>query len=248
MPVTPRSLRRRLRSNPAAVKVGAGVLASAIGMTTAAYGVLHMVVPFKGNGARSDMRPAAEDPSSPVTDLTGTLLALIPTELPSDGGSEALNSFSIDGAGALVTSVVDSVNGSTNGAVGGGSEGGTGGSGGGNGGGLLGSIGGGGSGGNGGGWTPPGGGGDSQGLDTPSLNQLTGIDAPDLALEGEEEQCPAEQETAPETTEEPSMIDPDLPGLAPETEDPACAEDEAAAQEEAPAEETPSEEPAPRHR
>jgi hypothetical protein len=229
MPVTPRSLRRRLRNNPAAVKVGAGVLASAIGMTTAAYGVLHIVVPFKGNGARSDVRPASEEPSSPQADLVNTLLALVPTELPAEDGSDALASFSLDGTGALVTSVVDSVNGSANEAANPGSGGGGTGGGGGNGG-LFDNFG------DGPTWTPPGGGGDEQGLDAPSLSQLTpGITAPDLALEGEEE-CPAAEDG---TTEEPSAIDPHLPGLAPETA-PACEDEEAPAEEEATAEEAPA--------
>lgn len=233
MPVTPRSLRRRLRNNPAAVKVGAGVLASAIGMTTAAYGVLHIVVPFKGNGARSDYRPASDEPTSPQADLVNTLLALVPSELPADEGSDTLASFSLDGTGALVTSVVDSVNGSGNGAVNPGSGGGdTGGGGGGNGGSLFDNFG------DGPDWTPPGGDNDEQGLDVPSVSQLTpGITPPDLALEGEEAECPPPEDG---TAEEPSAIDPHLPGLAPEAE-PAC-EEEAATEEEAPAEEAPAEE------
>lgn len=231
MPVTPRSLRRRLHNNPAAVKVGAGVLAGAIGMTTAAYGVLHIVVPYKGNFTRSDTRSAPEEPASPTADLVNTLLALVPSELPAEDGSDPLASFSLDGAGALVTSVVDSVNGSPNGAVppssGGGNTGGSDG-----GGGLFDNIG------DGPTWTPPGGDGGEQGIDVPSASQLTsGVPMPELALEGEED-CTA-QEEAPEG---PSAIDPHLPGLAPETE-PACEEEEeAATAEEAPAEEAPAEE------
>ena len=218
MAVTARSLRRRnLRSNPAAVKVGAGILAGVVGMSTAAFGVLQMVHPYKGNGARSEPRAAQEESSSPTTDLVASILGLTTTESPSSNSSGDEFALSISGTDTIVTSVVDSVQGSPNGSTsptpGGGGSGSpnkpT----------LVPTLGG----GNGGG---PGRDEGSKGLNTPSVNvtppvlPLTPMECPTAPAE----LTPAFLAPAPEPEPEPAAESADEAGTTDETEDP-CAPD-----------------------
>ncbi|MDQ1445176.1 MAG: hypothetical protein QOI20_1640 [Acidimicrobiaceae bacterium] len=118
MAVTPRSLRRHLHRNPGMIRVAAGILAGAVGMTTAAYGVLFIVQPFDGNGARSAPRSGGAEPSSPQQDLVAAVLGLV----PSDGGVQAPSTddllFAMPITGDLVASVVDTLNPSSNGSNG----------------------------------------------------------------------------------------------------------------------------------
>jgi hypothetical protein len=111
MPVTPRSLRR----NAGFVRVGAGVVAGAVGMTTAAFGLLHVVQPYKGNGAVSGSGQSADPgPTSPTQDLTDAVLAMAPAEVPVDDtvGETLAMSLPTD---SVVTAVVDTIKSQTGG-------------------------------------------------------------------------------------------------------------------------------------
>lgn len=152
-----RTLRRaNLRRNPAVVKATAGVVAGMVGMSTAAYGLLHVIQPYKGNGARSAEQ--ASDGGSGSGDLIASIIDLVPAELGVNEipGSDSL--YSLSSAGEFVLSIVGGVQPPATGTVtppSGGDSGGGPDGGGGSGGGLLPW--------NGGSVTPPPGGGSSDG-------------------------------------------------------------------------------------
>ncbi|HEV7886853.1 MAG TPA: hypothetical protein VGO92_04785 [Acidimicrobiales bacterium] len=88
MAVTARSLRRSLSRNPAYGRVGAGIVAGVVGMSTAAFGVFHMVQPYKGNGARSEQKPASAEPSNdPAPTFSALDLTPVVSQTPIDATS-----------------------------------------------------------------------------------------------------------------------------------------------------------------
>jgi hypothetical protein len=103
--VTPRSLRRSLhRRNPNAAKVAAGFMATAVGMTTAAFGVLHMTTPFKGNGARTDTWDSSQN-AGPIDGGLMNILSLIPiTPTTPDGGALG---FTLPDSATVTTPVIE---------------------------------------------------------------------------------------------------------------------------------------------